>query len=151
MRTERQRSAGGVVVRTAATGGDEEEILLIALKGGRRWQLPKGHVEDGETSAETAVREVREETGVTGHPRGELPSIDYWFIEDGKRIHKRVDFFLLDYVRGSNADHDPREVSFARWFPWSEALRRLTFDNERQVAHAAQEMWRRQPAGKEDS
>lgn len=150
MKTERQHSAGGVVVRRAADAGGEGEVLLIALKGGRRWQLPKGHVEGDETVAETAVREVREETGVTGRPRAELPRIDYWFVEEGKRVHKTVDFFLLDYVQGSSGDYDPREVSTARWFVCSEALQRLTFDNERRVARAACELWRR-PAGKEDS
>lgn len=149
MKTERQHSAGGVVVRPCADD-DGIQVLLIALKGGRRWQLPKGHVEVGETAAEAAVREVREETGVTGAPRGLLPRIDYWFVEEGKRVHKTVDFFLLDYVAGSSADYDPKEVSTARWFPAPEALERLTFDNERRVARAACELWRR-PAGKEDS
>lgn len=144
MKTEHQRSAGGLVVR----GG---EVLLISLQEGRRWQLPKGHIETGESAEVAAVREVREETGVTGRPLGQLPSIEYWFVEDGKRIHKRVDFFLLDYVEGSNDDFDPREVSGARWFPWRQALSRLTFDNERHVAETAHAEWRRRAgAGKGD-
>lgn len=136
MKTEHQRSAGGLVVRG-------REVLLIALHEGRRWQLPKGHIERGESAQQAAVREVREETGVTGRPLGRLPSIEYWFVEEGKRIHKRVDFFLLDYVEGSNDDFDPREVSGARWFPWPRALAQLTFDNERHVAEMAHGEWRR--------
>lgn len=139
METEHQRSAGGLVVQ----GG---EVLLISLKDGRRWQIPKGHVEEEETAEQAAVREVREETGVTGRPLGRLPSIEYWFVEGGKRIHKRVDFYLLDYVGGSADDYDPAEVSGAAWFPWPEALDQITFDNERRVAEAAHQEWRRRRA-----
>jgi 8-oxo-dGTP pyrophosphatase MutT (NUDIX family) len=131
---ERQRSAGGLVAR----GG---EVLLIATGGGRRWQLPKGHVEPGESLAEAAVREVREETGVTGRIVATLPAIDYTFVEkDGRRVRKHVDYFLLEYVEGDAADHDPAEVDAARWFSWPEALQRLTHVNERRVAERAREL-----------
>jgi 8-oxo-dGTP pyrophosphatase MutT (NUDIX family) len=131
---ERQRSAGGLVAR-----GDE--VLLIATGGGRRWQLPKGHVEPGESLADAAVREVREETGVTGRIVATLPAIDYTFVEkDGRRVRKHVDYFLLEYVEGDAADHDPAEVDAARWFAWPEALRRLTHVNERRVAERAREL-----------
>jgi 8-oxo-dGTP pyrophosphatase MutT (NUDIX family) len=138
--SERQRSAGGLVAR----GG---EVLLIALQDGRRWQLPKGHLEPGESAEEAAVREVREETGVAGAVVAPLPPIEYWFVEDGRRVHKRVDFFLLDYAGGSAGDFDPHEVSDARWFPWEEALQRLTFANEREVATAAWKLWRERADG----
>lgn len=115
---------------------DGPEVLLIAVSGGR-WQLPKGRVERGETPAETAVREVREETGVSGRVRGELPAIDYWFARPGARIHKHVDYFLLDYDSGSTDDYDRHEVDGAAWFGWDEADAALTFDNERRVLAAA--------------
>lgn len=139
METVHERSAGGLVVR----GG---EVLLISLAGGDRWQLPKGHVEPGESAEQAAVREVREETGVTGRAVERLPDIEYWFIQAGQRVHKRVAYFLLDYERGSELDFDPAEVSGAAWFPWDEALHRLTFDNERKVAAAAREASRRTAA-----
>ena len=75
-----------------------------------------------------------------------LPSIDYWFVERRRRIHKTVDYFLLEFVGGSADDFDPQEVSGARWFPWEEAITRLTFDNERGVAAAAQRLWRERTA-----
>jgi len=139
METVHERSAGGLVVR-----GDE--VLLIALASGQRWQLPKGHVEPGESAAEAAVREVREETGVAGRSLAELPGIDYWFVQAGLRVHKRVAYFLLEYESGSEIDYDPSEVSGAAWFGWDEAIGRLTFDNERRVAEAAREAWRRRSA-----
>jgi 8-oxo-dGTP pyrophosphatase MutT (NUDIX family) len=117
------------------------EILLIEIGGGRRWQLPKGHIEPGEDPEQTAVREVREETGVTGRLLAPLPTIGFWFIEKGRRIHKTVRYYLLEYAGGSTADFDPTEVSGARWFPWPEGLDRLTFDNERGVARAGRELW----------
>lgn len=134
--TEKQRSAGGIVLRDGS-------MLLISLKGGSRWQLPKGRIEAGESAEQAAVREVEEETGVAGTPLLPLERIEYWFVERGRRIHKTVDFFLLSYRSGSTADYDPREVDGAGWFPVAEALERLSFDNERRVARrAAEEMAR---------
>ncbi len=126
-----QHSAGGLVVR-----GDE--VLLIATAGGRRWQLPKGHLEAGELPAEAAVREVREETGVTGSIVAPLSGVDYTFLERGRhRIKKHVDYFLLAYESGSEANFEPREVVAARWFPWREAIAKLSHANDRRVAEQA--------------
>jgi len=133
MREQHHYSAGGLVVR-----GDE--VLLIAPREGR-WQLPKGHVERGEEPAAAAVREVREETGVQARVLAPLPGIDYTYDVEGRvRIHKRVDYYLMAYVDGSESDSDPREVIAARWFPWDDALARLSFDNEREVVRAARLM-----------
>jgi 8-oxo-dGTP pyrophosphatase MutT (NUDIX family) len=128
---EHHRSAGGLVVRGAT-------ILLISTQQGRRWQLPKGHIEDGETPEQTAVREVREETGVTGRVVAALPEVEYWYVEKGTlRVHKRVDFFLLEYESGDAADFDTSEVAGAGWFGWDEGLAKLSFENERRVAELA--------------
>jgi 8-oxo-dGTP pyrophosphatase MutT (NUDIX family) len=117
------------------------QVLLISTQEGRRWQLPKGHIEQGETPEATAVREVREETGVTGRVVAVLPGVDYWFAErGGQRIHKMVDYFLLDYVSGSAEDFDPHEVSGAAWFSWDEAIERISFANERRVIEAARKL-----------
>ena len=134
MKTEHHRSAGGLVV--AGT-----RILLISTQAGRRWQLPKGHIELGETPEQAALREVREETGVTGRVVAPLPGVEYWFVDRGrKRVHKTVDYFLLDYVSGDPADYDRREVSGAEWMSWDEGITRLTFENERKAVQAAREI-----------
>jgi len=130
MRVQHHYSAGGLVVR----GG---EVLLIAPRQGR-WQLPKGHVERGEAPPAAAVREVREETGVLARVLAPLPSIDYTYEVEGRvRVHKRVDYYLMAYVEGSETDCDPREVIAARWYPWDEALAQLSFENERDVLRTA--------------
>lgn len=127
---EHHHSAGGLVVHL-------DRILLISTRAGRRWQLPKGHLEAGETSEQAAIRETREETGVSGRIVAPLPHIDYAFSERGIRIRKRVDYYLLEYESGDPANFDPIEVSGAGWFSWEDGLARLTFDNERRVAEAA--------------
>jgi len=142
MRTENHHSAGGLVI-------EGDRILLISTRGGKRWQLPKGHVEEGETTEQAAVRETREETGVLGRVVAPLPTVEYWYVERGVRVHKRVDYFLLDYVEGDAANHDRHEVSGAAWFEWDEGLRRLSFDNERQVVMAGRELVQA-PAKKEE-
>lgn len=131
---EHHRSAGGLIVHGS-------RILLISVLEGRRWQLPKGHIEEGETPEEAAVREIQEETGITGTIRAPLPGVEYWFVDRRKRrIHKTVDYFLLDFVSGDPANFDPREVSGAEWMTWEEGLARLTFDNERKAVETAREI-----------
>ena len=134
MKTEHHRSAGGLIVYNA-------RLLLIATQKGKRWQLPKGHIEEGETPEQAAIREVQEETGVTGRIVAPLPGVEYWFIEKGpRRIHKKVDYFLLDYVSGDSVNFDPEEVSGTGWFSWETGIARLTFENERKVARRAREI-----------
>ncbi|HEY0512547.1 MAG TPA: NUDIX hydrolase [Thermoanaerobaculia bacterium] len=131
MKTVQHRSAGGLVVH-------ESRILLISTQAGRRWQLPKGHIEQGETPEQAAVREVREETGVTSRVVAPLPGVEYWFVERGThRVHKQVDYFLMGYISGDTADFDAREVSGAEWFSWDEGIAKLSFENERRVVERA--------------
>jgi len=127
---EEHFSAGGLVVR-------DGEVLLIR-PAADRWQLPKGHIEPSEGPRETAVREVREETGVLGRVVAPLPSVEYWYTSRGhRRIHKRVDYFLMGYVSGRVDDFDPEEVEAARWLSWEDAGQMVTYDNERAVLAAA--------------
>jgi len=140
--TEREFSCGGVVVR----GTDCIVIVPMrrAVRGGQVLALPKGHPEDGESPAEAAVREVREEAGVETTVREKLGDVKYWYQRDGLRIAKTVTFFLLDYVAGEPEDHD-HEVEHARWIGLQEAARSLSYKGERDMA--ARALLRARPSG----
>ena len=87
------------------------------------------------------MREVREETGVTGRVVAPLSGVEYWYVERGtRRVHKTVDYYLLSYVSGDTADFDTREVSGAAWFSWDEGIAKLSFDNERRVVLEARRL-----------
>jgi 8-oxo-dGTP diphosphatase len=136
MHTVREISAGGVVYRKRS--GDFE-IALIRV--GRRWGLPKGHVEEGEKVLETAIREVLEETGLESRVIERLGDITYWYsnrTNEGEpvRIFKRVYFFLLRWLRGDVLDHD-QEVDEARWFSIDEAIQKLSYATERKMVRKA--------------
>ena len=134
MDVEREFSCGGVVVRGTQT------IVIVptrrAARGGQVLALPKGHPENGESPADAALREVREEAGVQTTLIEKLGDTRYWYMRDGKRIAKVVAFFLLDYVSGDPADHD-HEVEKARWMSLEQAARRLTYKGEREMAERA--------------
>jgi ADP-ribose pyrophosphatase YjhB (NUDIX family) len=123
-----------VVVRT----DDRLEVCLINPVGRRVWGLPKGGVEAGETPAQTALREIAEETGMSGVVEGDLGSIDYWFYarDRGGRIHKTVHYFLVRATGGSTDAHD-HEVREARWVEVGEALGLMTYPNEREMVRKA--------------
>jgi 8-oxo-dGTP pyrophosphatase MutT (NUDIX family) len=128
--TSTEVSAGGVVVR----GGDVVVIVPTrrAASGHKVLALPKGHVDPGETPAQAAEREVREEAGVEADLVGELGEVRYWYQRDGRKIPKLVTFFLFAYRAGDVADHDD-EVEEARWIPLGEAARTLTYKGEREM------------------
>jgi ADP-ribose pyrophosphatase YjhB (NUDIX family) len=134
MAAEREFSAGGVVVR----GTDCIVIVPTrrAANGEQVLALPKGHPEEGESVADAALREVREEAGVETLVREKLGDVRYWYQREGRKISKTVAFFLLEYVAGEPDDHD-HEVEYARWMPLEEAARSLTYKGERDMASRA--------------
>jgi 8-oxo-dGTP pyrophosphatase MutT (NUDIX family) len=113
----------------------------------RVWALPKGRIDPGETAAETAVREVREETGVEGRLVEKLGDVRYvytatWEGAKGERIFKVVSFFLLRAGRGRIGAIDEAmriEVAEARWLPLEDAPQLLSYGGERQMAAKALE------------
>ena len=136
--TKKQVSAGGVAFRK---NGDQTEIALISVGEDRRWQLPKGLVNLNEQPETTALREVREEAGITTDLVELLDTIEYWYVSTNRgqrvRFHKYVHFYLLRYKSGEVTEHD-QEVNEARWVEISQAQAMLAFKSEKEVVKQAQ-------------
>lgn len=121
---------------------DEQLAALIGRldrRGRMLWSLPKGHIEQGETAEQTAIREVAEETGIQGEVLAELGSIDYWFVTDGRRVHKTVHHYLLQFRGGQLCDEDV-EVTEVAWVPVADLPQRLAYADERRLARVAHDL-----------
>ena len=107
--------------------------------------LPKGLVDAGETPEQTAIREVREETGLEATLVAKLGDIKYVYTRSwagGERVFKVVSFYLLQYQSGRLGEIAPEmkiEVHSAQWIPLEEAARRLAYTGEREMAEKALE------------
>ena len=132
----REFSAGGAVVRRFQ---GRPFMACVLVKRGTVRALPKGHIEDGESAAEAALREVWEETGLRAEIEEKLDDVRYWYVRGrgAPRVFKQVSFFLCRYRSGSLRDYDPKEVDGAEWIPLDEAPRLLAYPGERRIAEAA--------------
>ena len=138
---KREFSAGGVVVRTLA-GRPHVAAVRPQGKPPGTWVLPKGNIDSGEAPAETAVREVHEETGLEARIVEKLGDVKYVYTWDGERIFKIVSFFLLRAGRGRLGEIEEAmrvEVADAKWLPLDEAPRLLAYGGERQMAAKARD------------
>ncbi len=130
-------SAGGIVIRFH----NKTAQLVVGRRRRERdgvtWTLPKGTPIPRETTEETALREVREETGLEVRIVRPFDSIEYRFVQGGTRIHKTVHYFLMQPTGGDLGRHD-HEFDEVRWIAFDDAPDMLTFETERAlVARAA--------------
>ena len=134
-RVEKLVSAGGVVYRVE---GGEIEMVVCGRRDPLRWSLPKGTPDRGESLEQTALREVREETGLEVAIEGPIGNINYWFISPDNRaqFNKTVYFYLMAHRGGCTDQHDP-EFDEVRWLPSTEALKSLAYANEAKVLEKA--------------
>ena len=104
------------------------------------WALPKGLIDKGERSAETALREGFEETGVRSRFAAKLGDVRYVYTWEGERVFKVVSFFLAHALTGRIGELPPgmeREVAEARWLPLDDGPTLLAYKGEREMAATA--------------
>lgn len=136
LHSARATSAGGVVHRSEA---EQIQIVLVHRRQPPLWALPKGTPNAGETLAETAIRETREESGLAVEIEEPISAISYFFVHKRTRFHKTVHFFLMRPIGGRLEDHD-HEFDEARWVTLDEALELMTHATEQAVVRRAAEL-----------
>lgn len=125
-------SAGGVVFKI-----EDGSIYILVAKHSfhHGWVFPKGLIGDKEHIKEekkedTAVREVKEETGADAEIIQELTPVTYWYQFEGEKRKKTVYYFLMKYVGGDITEHD-HEMEEVEWLPIDEVEGRLTYKSDK--------------------
>ena len=143
IKSRREVSAGGLIWRRRSDGSIS--VVLVRPAGRSTWVLPKGHLEEGETVAQAATREAREETGLTVGQIEPLGEISYVYSSRERngaaltRIFKRVHFFLMEHTGGDTSAHDS-ETDEVAWLSFDEALTRATHPSEQELIAKARAM-----------
>lgn len=129
-------SAGGVVVRK---NNNQTEVLICERFSENLIALPKGKPNEGEYEAATAIREVREETGINAIIKNKIKDIFYSFESPNGIINKKVSFFLMEKIDGEISNHDD-EFDKVYWENWDSALNKLSYQGEKDVLEKAIEL-----------
>ena len=122
-------SAGGVVFKK-----QKNKILILVAQHSQHhgWVFPKGIIDKGEKKEETALREVKEETGVIGKIIRPLQPVTYWYNLKGEKIKKTVYYFLMEFAGGDIDKHDD-EMENVEWISKDEVAGRLTYESGKKV------------------
>lgn len=133
---KREFSAGGIVFN------NQGQVLVTQHSQNKHWSFPKGLLDHpGQSTEEAALREVREEGGVKAEILRKVGYSKYVYTFGGEKIFKVVTYFLMKYVSGDPKDHD-WEVEEADWYEPEEALKKLTFSQDKALLKKALEMKR---------
>lgn len=127
----REKSCGAVIWRPCRK--DEHEYLMI--RHGNHWSFPKGHVEDNETEIRTALREIKEETGLDVALDSRFREVVSYQTKMGH--FKDVVFFIAQPIYGREHAQEA-EIQDMGWFTYNEALPLVTFATDNDVLNAAE-------------
>ncbi|MEF8846899.1 MAG: bis(5'-nucleosyl)-tetraphosphatase [Candidatus Paceibacterota bacterium] len=135
-----EKSAGVIIFRKK---NHENLFLLLHYEGGH-WGFPKGHIEEGETIKETAIREAKEETTITdlNFKEGFKEWIKYFYKREGKKFFKIVTYFLAE-TKQEEVEISHEHVGY-KWLPYEQALKQVTFDNAKQILKAAHQFLKKE-------
>lgn len=142
---QREFSAGGIVYKKSKAPGSKSKALWLVCQHSQHkgWVFPKGLIgdhKDGESSEETAVREVEEETGVKAKILAKLKKpATYFYVWQKEKRFKTAYYFLMEYVSGDTANHD-FEMSQVEWIPTEKVLDRLSYKSDKQAFEEALEL-----------
>lgn len=131
---KKEKSCGALVYRIVE---DRLELLLLRHRHGGHWSFPKGHVEGNETEVQTALREVQEETGlVITLEEGFRHAVEY---SPKPGVRKQVVYFLGQAPQPCHVVRQEEEISEIHWVSWEQAVRAVTFQNDRWLLNLAKE------------
>ncbi|MEN3186657.1 MAG: NUDIX domain-containing protein [Atribacterota bacterium] len=122
-------ASGGVVLRKCS---EMVEVLLVQKRDSGVWTLPKGHLNEGETEAEAAEREVKEETGYTVVLREKIGEIRFTYSRNGENFEEAVSFFLMDPLEEGKKEEE-EEIVNVSWFSLPQALAVMQYDSEKKM------------------
>lgn len=132
-------SAGGIVYKK-----DDKKIMILVSQHSQHhgWVFPKGLIGDkvkGEKKEETALREVKEETGIDAKIIKELFPITYWYVFNKEKIKKTVYYYLMEYSGGNFKERD-HEMENVEWLPMKKVEERLTYKSDKEVWREAEKI-----------
>ena len=132
---KREFSAGGIVFNI------QGQVLVTQHSQNKHWSFPKGLIDPGQTSEQAALREVREEGGVVAEIIEKIGYNKYVYTLNSEKIFKVVTYFLMKYLSGDPKDHD-WEVEEAYWYTPEEALKQLSFSQDKTLLKKALELFK---------
>jgi 8-oxo-dGTP diphosphatase len=133
-------SAGGIVFQKSKIK-NQKSILVCQHSQHHGWVFPKGLIGDhikGEGKEETALREVKEETGINGKILKPLKPIEYRYVFEEEKIKKTVYYYLMEYISGDTKDHD-FEMENVEWIPEDKVEERLTYSSDKKIWEEAKD------------
>lgn len=131
-------SAGGVVFKKEQ---GQLYILVAQHAGHHGWVFPKGLIGDtvkDEGKEQTALREVKEETGVEGKILKPLTPVTFWYVWEKEKHKKTVYYYIMEYMSGDITDHD-WEMERVEWLSLEKVEERLTYDADKKVWREARQ------------